>query len=75
MVKPHLVTAEDVERYRQNYLVEMDGIALYRRMAEAERDKDRATIFEKMAQAEERHAQRWLRLIESGGGAVPRVPS
>ncbi len=72
MVKPHLVTAEDVERYRQNYLVEMDGIALYRRMAEAESDKDRAAIFEKMAQTEERHAQRWVRLIESGGGAVPK---
>jgi VIT1/CCC1 family predicted Fe2+/Mn2+ transporter len=72
MGKPNLVTAEDVERYRQNYLVEMDGIALYRRMAEAESDKDRAAIFEKMAQTEERHAQRWLRLIESGGGAVPK---
>ena len=61
------ITDADVERYRQNYLVEMDGIALYRRMAAAEKDDQRATIFEKMAQTEERHAQRWVRLIESGG--------
>src|SRR5918995_4809631 len=61
----------DIARYRQNYLVEMDGIALYRSMAAAERDKARAEIFEKLARNEERHAQRWARLIQSAGGAVP----
>ena len=61
----------DVDRYRQNYLVEMDGIALYRSLAAAEKDEKRAVIFTKMAQTEERHARRWARLIESAGGAVP----
>ncbi len=61
----------DIARYRQNYLVEMDGIALYRAMAGAEKDEKRAAIFEKLAENEERHAQRWARLIQSGGGAVP----
>ena len=65
------VTLADVARYRQNYLVEMDGIALYRSMAAAEQDEKRAAIFEKLAENEERHAQRWARLIQSGGGAVP----
>jgi len=65
------ITAADVARYRQNYIVEMDGIALYRAMAAAERDKQRAAIFEKLAKNEERHAQRWAKLIQSGGGAVP----
>jgi vacuolar iron transporter family protein len=64
-------TQADVERYRQNYLVEMDGIALYRSMAAAEKDKSRAEIFEKLAQNEERHAQRWARLIQSAGSGVP----
>jgi VIT1/CCC1 family predicted Fe2+/Mn2+ transporter len=64
-------SAEDVARYRQNYRVEMDGIALYRAMAAAEDDKKRAAIFEKMARAEERHAQRWSRLIQNAGGTVP----
>jgi VIT1/CCC1 family predicted Fe2+/Mn2+ transporter len=61
----------DVERYRHNYLVEMDGIALYRSMAAAERDEKRAEIFEKLAQNEERHAQRWARLIQTAGSSVP----
>jgi VIT1/CCC1 family predicted Fe2+/Mn2+ transporter len=65
------VAASDVARYRKNYLVEMDGITLYRALAAAEKDPKRAVIFEKMARAEERHAQRWLRLIQSAGGAVP----
>ena len=69
--KPQLVTDEDVERYRTNYIVEKDGIALYRAMAAAEQDPKRAEIFEKLAQNEERHAQRWARLIESAGGKVP----
>jgi VIT1/CCC1 family predicted Fe2+/Mn2+ transporter len=61
----------DVDRYRRNYLIEMDGIALYRSLAAAEKDGQRAAIFEKMAQTEERHARRWARLIESSGCAVP----
>ena len=40
-------------------------------MAAAEKDDKRAEIFEKLAQNEERHAQRWARLIESAGGNVP----
>ncbi|HSE86425.1 MAG TPA: VIT1/CCC1 transporter family protein [Candidatus Binatia bacterium] len=64
-------TRADVDRYRNNYLVEMDGIALYRSMAAAEKDEKRAAIFEKLAQNEERHAQRWARLIQSAGGVVP----
>jgi VIT1/CCC1 family predicted Fe2+/Mn2+ transporter len=71
MAKLNSPTPADVERYRQNYIVEMDGIALYRSMAAAERDTQRAAIFEKLAQNEERHAQRWAKLIQSGGGSVP----
>ena len=39
-------TQADVDRYRNNYLVEMDGIALYRSMAAAEKDEKRAAVFE-----------------------------
>lgn len=65
------VAAADIARYLKNYLVEMDGITLYRALAAAEKDEKRAVIFEKMARAEERHAQRWVRLIQSAGGTVP----
>src|ERR1700741_3686330 len=65
------ITEKDIARYQENYLVEMDGIALYRAMAAAEGDRERSAIFEKLAQNEERHAQRWARLIKSAGGVVP----
>lgn len=71
MAKPQTITADDIERYRANYIVEKDGIAMYRAMAAAEKDQKRAEIFEKLAQNEERHAQRWARLIETAGGRVP----
>jgi VIT1/CCC1 family predicted Fe2+/Mn2+ transporter len=61
----------DVARYQNNYLIEMDGIALYRSLAAAEKDEKRAQIFKRMVQTEERHARRWARLIESAGGTVP----
>jgi vacuolar iron transporter family protein len=64
-------TVEDIRRYSQNYLIEKDGIALYRAMAAAEKDAKRAEIFEKLAQNEERHAQRWARLIETAGAQIP----
>ena len=64
-------TAADVVRYGQNYLIEMDGIELYRALAAAEKDDKRAEIFRKILRAEERHAQRWVRLIQTGGGVLP----
>ncbi len=65
------ISPADVARYGQNYLIEMDGIELYRSLAEAEKSEQRAEIFRKMVRAEERHAQRWVRLIQAGGGTVP----
>ena len=59
------------ERYRTNYLTEMDGIALYRSLAAAEKDEKRVAIFERLARAEERHANRWARLLEAAGEKVP----
>src|SRR5262245_2583103 len=64
-------TQADIVRYGQNYLIEMDGIELYRSLADAEKSEQRAEIFRKMVRAEERHAQRWARLIEASGGEVP----
>jgi len=61
----------DIARYGHNYLIEMDGIELYRALAAAEKDHKRAEIFRKIIRAEERHAQRWIRLIQAGGGVLP----
>ena len=66
------ITKEDIRRYRDNYLGEMDGIALYRELAAAEKDAKRAAIFEQLAQAEERHSLRWAGLLKAGGETAPR---
>ena len=42
-------TKADIKRYADNYLKEQDGIALYRSMASAEKDPERAQVFEKLA--------------------------
>jgi VIT1/CCC1 family predicted Fe2+/Mn2+ transporter len=71
MASPDKLTAADVSRYRQNYLVEMDGITLYRLLSRVEKDAERAAIFERIARVEERHAQRWARLLLQAGADVP----
>ena len=62
---------QDLQRYQDNFLREQDGIALYRALAKAEKDPGRAEIFEKLAKAEERHAARWARLLQSNSAALP----
>ena len=52
-------TQADVDRYRQNYLVEMDGIALYRSMASAEKDEKRAAVL--------KNSRRTKNAMPSGG--------
>ena len=37
----------DITRYGQNYLIEMDGIELYRLLAEAEKDEKRDSVGER----------------------------
>jgi VIT1/CCC1 family predicted Fe2+/Mn2+ transporter len=61
----------DLQRYTDNYLREQDGIALYHALAKAEKDSSRSDIFEKLANAEERHAARWARLLKNNGAPLP----
>jgi VIT1/CCC1 family predicted Fe2+/Mn2+ transporter len=63
--------SDDLLRYRENYLKEQEGIALYQALAKAERDPSRAAIFEKLAEAESRHASRWARLLKEHGARIP----
>ncbi len=65
------MAAADLDRYRKNYLGEMDGAALYRSLARAEENETRRRVLERLAEAEERHAQRWADLLRSSGASVP----
>jgi rubrerythrin len=46
----------DRDRYLANLQGEIDGIALYRTLAELETNPELASVYRRMAEAEERHA-------------------
>ena len=64
-------THSDIRRYKVNYIKEQEGIALYRALARAEQNTQRAEIFEKLATAEEHHAARWATLLQDNDVALP----
>jgi hypothetical protein len=53
-------------------LLRATGIALYCLPAWAEKDPARVEIFEKLAEAEERHAARWAPVLNQNVAGMPR---
>jgi VIT1/CCC1 family predicted Fe2+/Mn2+ transporter len=53
--------------YQANLDDEIDGIALYGLLAEAERDTERKSIFTQLAAVEERHANIWRAKLREAG--------
>ena len=67
--------ATDRQRYRDNLQAEIDGAALYRALAEIEAGGELATVYTRMAEAEERHAEIWrTKLREAGAADLPARP-
>jgi VIT1/CCC1 family predicted Fe2+/Mn2+ transporter len=62
------------EKYRELWEDELAGAALYRTLADAARDdQNRREVLERLAEAEERHAAHWEKmLVEEGVGPLPR---
>ncbi len=66
----------DRERFTANLQGEVDGAHVYRAMAKSERDASLATVYTRLAEAEERHAELWRsKLREAGDGHVRVAPS
>ncbi len=61
----------DIERYRTNYLAEQDGTALYKSLAETERDPHLAELYRRMAETEQRHANIWADYLRKAGETIP----
>ena len=62
----------DRDRYLANLQAEIDGAALYRALAEIERSPALETVYSRMAEAEERHAEIWRSKLRGAG--FDRVP-
>lgn len=58
-----------------NWRAEMEGAATYRALAEAEADTHRQAVLHRLAEAEERHAERWARRLEELGENLPATAS
>src|SRR3990172_870509 len=69
-VKPQperTATPDDIRRYKANLDDEIDGIAIYRLLAEAEPDPERRAIFEQLGAVEVRHADVWRKKLRDAG--------
>lgn len=67
---------EDIKRYFANRQKEIDGAALYNVMAEKESQPQMATVYRKLAEAEEKHAATWeKKLTELKVSIPPRKPT
>jgi vacuolar iron transporter family protein len=65
--------ASRLERYRELWADELAGVALYRGIAE-HADERRRGVFLALADAEERHAEHWARLLREAGVTDLRPP-
>src|SRR6267142_2909962 len=61
------------EGVRRNWRAEGETAQVYRDLAERERDEKRKGILLRMAEAEERHAQRWELKLRDLGEPVPQL--
>src|SRR5436190_20259040 len=58
---------QTIEVAKRNWQAEVETAQTYRELAERERDDKRKSVLLRMAEAEDRHAQRWAnKLIELG---------
>ena len=63
---------ELIEALNQNWQREVEGMRTYRDLAAREKDQGRRRVLLKMAEAEERHAQKWERKLVELGAPLPQ---
>jgi len=65
--------SEALEVIKRNWRAEVDSARVYRDLAEREADGKRKGILRRMAEAEERHAQRWEQKLRDMGEPIPEI--
>ena len=63
----------DIERLRSNYADELEGAALYRALADAEKDPAAKEVFARLASVEEAHSAFWAKKIDELGEKLPHT--
>ena len=59
--------AAQIRHWQTNLDTEIDGIAVYRLLSEAERDPERKAIFDQLAEVEEHHARVFREKLRAAG--------
>jgi VIT1/CCC1 family predicted Fe2+/Mn2+ transporter/rubrerythrin len=67
------LTPEERARSIANLKLERDAVVLYDRLAEIEKQPDRAAAFRRIAANERRHAEIWANRLEGAGATVPPI--
>ena len=62
---------QTIEAAKRNWQAEVETAQTYRDLAQRELDEKRKGIFLRMAEAEERHAQRWEKKLRDHGEEPP----
>jgi len=71
-----MTNPSDIARYRANLQKEIDGAALYRAVAEGEKQPQLKQVYEKLAASEEKHGAAWQKKLEDARVAIaPRKTS
>ena len=65
--------AETIEGVKRNWRAEVETAQVYRDLAAREADEKRKAILLRMAEAEERHAQRWEQKLRDMGQPPPQL--
>ena len=65
---------QTVEVVTRNWRAEVETAQAYRELAGRETDQKRKDILNRMAEAEERHAQRWAEKLADLGEPIPIIP-
>src|SRR5713226_7016867 len=65
---------ETIEVVKRNWRAEVETAQVYRELAAREKDEKRKGILLRMAEAEERHAQRWAKKLVDLGAPLPQLP-
>lgn len=63
----------DIERFMQNLQKEVDGSALYNVMSQLEARQEMKTVYQRLAESEDRHAAFWRKKLADAGVADPIV--
>jgi vacuolar iron transporter family protein len=64
---------ETIEVVQKNWRAEVETARVYRDLAQRERDEERKGILIRMAEAEERHAERWEQKLRDMGQPLPQL--